>query len=257
MSQKTSIKIKKFWYADVADDGGLGTNWKEIQLGLREASVQFNGSDADTTNYKNILGSILESQSLKGDKTMNFQMADLTPAEIAAFVGGTVTNGANSERYDAPENENNAIEKSIRFLTDKNVQYEMPRVVFDGYPIINDDDLHYYQMNSVVLLPAKSGVSIYSYDVLKLPDENDITSFTFGALDDAPATITAGTHTVTITVVNGTDPATLTPVMTASLGASLDPQSGVEDDFTNPVTVAVESADGASQDWTITVSVAA
>lgn len=60
---KTSIKIKKFWYADVASDGGCGVNWNEIQIGQREASVQFNGSDADVANYKNVLGAILASSS--------------------------------------------------------------------------------------------------------------------------------------------------------------------------------------------------
>ena len=53
----------------------------------------------------------------------------------------------------------------------------MARVTFDGYPVVNDDDLHYFQMNSVVLLPEKTGVTSFAYDVLLLPDENDITAF--------------------------------------------------------------------------------
>lgn len=254
---KTSIKIKKFWYADVATDGDVGTNWTEIQIGQRESTVQFNGSDADTTNYKNILGSILESQTLKGDKTMNFQLADLTPSAIAEFVGGSVDEDSESTKYTAPENENNAVEKSIRFLTDKNILFEMARVSFDGFPVINDDDLHYFQMNSVVLLPEKTGVTTYAYYVLKNVSETDILTYTFGVLDDAPATINDTAHTVAITVVNGTDEAALTPVMTCSLGASMTPQSGVEDDFSSDVTVAVVAADGTSQDWVVTVTVAA
>ena len=252
---KTSIKVKKFWHADVASDGDVGTNWKEIQIGLREATVQFNGSDADTTNYKNILGSILESQALKGDKTMNFQMADLTPSEIAEFVGGTVTEDSESIEYEAPENENNAIEKSIRFLTDKNLLFEMPRCSFDGFPIINDDDLQYYQMNSVVLLPEKTGVKTYKYFQLKNPDATDILVFTMAEQTGA-ATITPGTHTVAIEVAIATDPSDLIATIGVSLGASITPQSGISVDYTSPVVFSVEAADGSTQDWTVTVTVA-
>jgi len=255
MAQKTSIKIKKFWHAPVASDGGLGTDWTEIQLGQREATVQFNGSDADTNNYKNVLGSVLESSSVKGDKTMNFQIADLTPSVIAALTGGTVTDDANSTNYAAPENENNAIEKSIRFLTDSNVLYSVPRVSLDSYPIINDDDLHYYQVNSVVLLPTKVGVTSYTYDILKLPNETDILTFTLPEQTGA-ATVNATTHTVAIEVSNGTVVTALVPTIIASLGASISPTSGAAQDYTSPVVYTITSADADTQDWTVTVTVA-
>lgn len=255
MAIKTSIKIKKFWYADVAANGGMGTNWKEIQIGQREATVQFNGSDSDVANYKNVLGATLESAIVKGDKTMNFQMADLTPSEIAEFTGGVVSSDATADSFDAPLNENQSIEKSITFLTDKNILFRMARVSFDSFPTINDDDLHYFQMNSVVLQPTLITLSSFGYDVLLEPDNNDILTFVL-AEEDSPATIVGSpTFTVAIDVVVATDPSALTPVITASKGASLLPQSGTEQDFTSPVVYAVESANGASQNWTVTVTV--
>ena len=123
---KTSIKIKKFWFSDLAADGGVGTDWQEIQLGQREATVQFNGSDADTTNYKNVVGDTLQSSILKGDMTMNFQLADLTPEVVAVFTGGTVTSDSESDRYDSPENMNQSIEKSIKFLTNSPFYGKIP-----------------------------------------------------------------------------------------------------------------------------------
>jgi len=253
---KTSIKIKKFWYADVASDGGMGTNWAEIQVGQREATVQFNGSDADVSNFKNVLGSVLESALLKGDKTMAFQFADLTPEVIAEFVGGTVTSDSEADSFDCPENENQNVEKSIMFLTEKNVIWRMPRVSFDSYPIINDDDLHYFQMNGVVLQPEKVGVSSFGFDVLKTPDANDIVSFVLAAQTGA-ATIDTGAHTVSIEVANGTVVTALTPVIGLSKGASILPISGSAQDFTTPVAYVVESASLISQTWTVTVTVAA
>lgn len=250
----TSIKIKKFWYADIAADGGLGTNWKEIQVGQREASVQFNGSDADVSNYKNVLGDILESARTKGDMTANFQLADLTPDVIADFTGGVSSTSADADSYASPLNPNQLIEKSIKFLTDKNFLVEIPRASFDGYPIFNDDDLHYYQMNSTVLKPSKTGVSSYSFHKLKLADANDILTFVLAEQSGA-ATITPGTHTVAITVVALTAVTALVPEIGVSLGASITPASGEATDFTNPVVYAVESANGDSVNWTVTVTV--
>lgn len=261
MAIKTSIKIKKFWYSDVAADGGVGVDWKEAQVAQREATVQFNGSDADVTNYKNVLGNILESATLKGDMTMNFQLADLTPEVIADFAGGTVTEDADSILYEAPENENQGIEKSIKFLTDNNILYILPRISFDAYPIVNDDDLHYYQCNGTRLLPEKTGEPIMSYHVLKLVSANDITSFDIlvagSSVLTGAATINAGTHTVTAEVANGTGLTALSPSIVASLGASLDPASGDVTDFTTAVNYEVEAADGTKQIWAITVTEAA
>ncbi len=255
MALKTSIKIKKFWWAPVAADGGAGNAWNEIQIGQREATVQFNGSDADTTNYKNVLGQVLESAITKGDKTLNYQLADLTPDVVAVFTGGTVTDDAEATTMGAPENENQSIELSLRFLTDKNVMVTVPRCSIDAYPIFNDDDLHYYQVNTVALTPAKSGVSIYAMAVLKTPSANDITAFSF-AEETGAATIDTGLKTVAIEVANGTSLVGLIPTIAVSLGASLDPASGAAQDYTLPFEYEVEAADGTKVTYTVTVTVA-
>jgi len=251
----TSIKIKKFWFADIAADGGMGTNWTEIQIGQREASVQFNGSDADSSTYKNVLGNNLESAKTKGDKTLNFQFADLDPTIIASFTGGSVTVDATAESYDAPENENQAIEKSIMFLTDKNLLFRFARVSIDAFPMVNDDDLHYFQVNSIILQPVKSGVSSFGYDILAQPDNNDILTFTLVA-QTTVATISTVNHTVAITVATGTVVTALVPTITASKGASINPGSDVAKSFASPVVYAITSASGISQNWTVTVTVA-
>lgn len=261
---KTSIKIKKFWHSDIASDGGAGLLWKEIAPAQREATVQFNGSDADISNYKNVLGNTLESAIVKGDKTLNFQFADLTPEEIAEFVGGSVTSDSDSEGYEAPENENQSIEKSLMFLTDKNVLFIIPRASVDAYPIVNDDDLHYYQVNTTVLKPTKSGIGSYKYNVLTAAGaaKTDITSFDI--LDEngdtvltGAATINTVAHTVTAEVENGTGLVALAPVIGVDLGAGITPNSGVTKDFTAAVEYTVEAADGTTQVWTITVTEAA
>jgi hypothetical protein len=251
---KVSIKIKKFWFSDIAADGGLGTDWQEIQIGLREATVQFQGSDADITNHKNVLGNILASEMTKGDKTLVFQMADLDPNVIAEFAGGTVVEDADSIRYEAPLNENQNIEKSLRFLTEENILYSIPRASVDAYPGVNDDDLHYYQINTVLLLPEKADTPSYTYDVLKVVGANDIASFSIPE-ESTPATIDDVGHTVAVDVPAATPVTALVPTIGVSLGASVLPVSGEAQDFTTPVEYVVEAADGTKQIWTVTVTV--
>lgn len=258
---KTSINIKKFWIADISSDGDVGTDWHEIQIGQREATVQFQGSDADKEDYKNVLGSVLESSFVKGAKTMNFALADLEPSEVALLAGGTVTTDSESIEYAAPENENTGVEKSVKFLSDKNVLFILPRVSFDAYPVINDDDLHYYQNNGSLLLPEKAGVSIYYMHKLLTPSANDITSFDIlvggSSVLTGAATINATAHTVTAEVVNGTGLTSLAPTIGVSLGASIDPESGESGNFTSAVNYTVEAADGTTQVWAVTVTEAA
>ncbi len=255
MSTKTSIKIKKFWWAYPESNGGAGTSRTEIEVGQREATVKFNGSDADVENYKNVLGNDLESAKTKGDSTLNFQFADLTPSEQAPFIAGTVTAGSEGDYLEPPDNENQAIEMSLFFLTDKNIFMEVPRASIDSYPMFDDDDLHYFQINSVLLKPELASAKKWKMTELNDPTANDILTFTM-AEESGAATIDDVAHTVDIEVVIATPVIALVPTIGVSLGAGLSPISGVAADFTNPVEYTVTSADGVAQVWTVTVTVA-
>ena len=247
---KTSIKIKNFWYSELAADGGMGSDWNEVASAQRENTVSFTGSDASTSNYKNVLGGILESSMSKGDKTVVWQLADLSPDVVAAFTGGKVTTTSEGVSFDAPENENQYIEKSVMFLTEKNVLFRLPRVRFDAYPAINDDDLHYHQINGVVLQPEKVGVGSYGYDVLSNPKAADITEF--DVEDQVSSTITDDAIAVVMPAL--TDVTALVPTIKISLGAMIKPMSGAAEDFTTPVEYVVTSANGESKTFTVTVT---
>ncbi|MEQ8416849.1 MAG: DUF5018 domain-containing protein [Imperialibacter sp.] len=70
------------------------------------------------------------------------------------------------------------------------------------------------------------------------------------------AAISITNHTVAIEVAYGTSLSTLTPTITISDEASIDPESGIEQDFTNPVGYVVTAENGNTQDWTVTVTIA-
>jgi hypothetical protein len=84
--------------------------------------------------------------------------------------------------------------------------------------------------------------------------ETDILTFSLSQQTEQ-AVINTTNHTVNIRVVYGTDLTNLTPTITVSPGASINPASGVSRNFTSPVVYTVTSG-SSSQDWIITVTVA-
>ena len=77
----------------------------------------------------------------------------------------------------------------------------------------------------------------------------DITAFSF-ASPSATGVIT-GTN-IAVTAPLGTDLTALVPTITHS-GVSISPNSGVAQNFTNPVTYTVTAADGSTKEYVVTV----
>jgi len=113
--------------------------------------------------------------------------------------------------------------------------------------ITNNYDLYTIKLNS-------NGGNYFSYTVSGLSTQADILGFSM-AEQVAPAVINPLTATVTLEV-NPTAPLTaLTPTITVSAGASINPASGVARDFTSPVTYTVTAEDGTTTKvWTVTVT---
>jgi len=101
-----------------------------------------------------------------------------------------------------------------------------------------------------------NGGNYYSYTVSGLSSQADIQGFAF-AEQTGPAAINPVNATVGIEVAPGTALTALTPAITVSPGASIDPASGVNLDFTNPVTYTVTAEDGTTtKAWTVTATIA-
>jgi len=84
-------------------------------------------------------------------------------------------------------------------------------------------------------------------------DQTDIESFSLGK-SEGLARIDKLSFSVELDVPYGTDVSALVPAITISVGATILPGSGVQVDFTNPVTYLVTAEDGATeQKWIITV----
>ena len=85
--------------------------------------------------------------------------------------------------------------------------------------------------------------------------ENDITAFSF-AEQTGSAIIDAGTHTVAIEVAMGTVTTSLVPTIEVSDYATIDPVTGVAQDFSVGFPYTVTAENGTEQVWTINTTVA-
>lgn len=84
--------------------------------------------------------------------------------------------------------------------------------------------------------------------------EKQITGFTIsGQVGQSEINQTA--HTIKVTMPNETNVTSLTPAITVSSKATVSPESGSAQDFTNPVTYTVTAEDGTTQNYQVSVEV--
>ncbi len=83
--------------------------------------------------------------------------------------------------------------------------------------------------------------------------EKAITAFSIGS---ASGTIDETNHTIAVTVPHSTSLNSLSPTITVSTGASVSPASGIQQNFTNPVTYTVTAQNGTQQAYIVTVKAA-
>ncbi|NVO19537.1 MAG: T9SS type A sorting domain-containing protein [Bacteroidetes bacterium] len=124
-------------------------------------------------------------------------------------------------------------------------------------------EVKYYAFSSTVsgitsdfdLYTIKSSSSS-SYTVNGLSTQAEILTFTLPEQTGA-ASINTLAATVNIEVAYGTSLTALTPAITVSAGAGINPASGVSRDFTSSVTYTVTSEASTQKVWTVTVTTAA
>lgn len=79
---------------------------------------------------------------------------------------------------------------------------------------------------------------------------NQILSFNFA---NPAVSLSSSNNTVTVIVSNGTNVSSLIPTITVSPNATINPMSGVAQNFASDVTYTVTAENGSTKNWTITV----
>ncbi|HMM12429.1 MAG TPA: alpha-amylase family glycosyl hydrolase, partial [Bacteroidales bacterium] len=104
---------------------------------------------------------------------------------------------------------------------------------------------------------TENGPFSAQFSFVVLSSAAEITSFSLPEQTGA-ATINPAAATVSIEVAHGTGLNSLTPTITVSGGATINPASGVAQNFSSPVVYTVTAQDGiTTKQWTVTVTVAA
>lgn len=87
-----------------------------------------------------------------------------------------------------------------------------------------------------------------------LSNSKSISSFTLSGLTPAvDGFINEAQQNIYVVVPDGTNLTDLVPTITVSKNATVNPQSGNPQDFTNPVTYTVTAQDGSTQSYTVTI----
>lgn len=148
------------------------------------------------------------------------------------------------------------IEIEVVYGTD--VSTLIPTIVLSPYAITDPaSDIGLDFTNPVTYtVTAEDGISTQEWVVtvrIAPNTETDITAFGF---EEQTGEAIIGAATINIEVVYGTDVSSLVPTIALSANATLSPESGVAQDFANPVTYTVTAEDGTTtQDWIVNVSV--
>ncbi len=112
-------------------------------------------------------------------------------------------------------------------------------------------------ITTIVTAQDGTNTSTYTVTVTRLLNTaTTITSFDLNGLSPAvTGTVNNTAHTVLLTVPYATTVTALTPTIVLATGATISPNSGVAQDFTNPVTYTVTAQNGTTtQTYTVTVS---
>ncbi|MFI8604321.1 beta strand repeat-containing protein [Cellulophaga baltica] len=133
-----------------------------------------------------------------------------------------------------------------------NVSSLTPAIIHNGNTLNPDTGTAQDFTNPITYTVTADNLETQEYSVTvivpTLSDTKDITSFSI----DGVAGVISGT-TITVTLPAGTDVISLTPAVIHD-GNTVNPDTGIAQDFTSPVEYTVTAADGSTQVYSVTVT---
>ncbi|NSW45210.1 MAG: DUF5018 domain-containing protein [Bacteroidales bacterium] len=244
---------------DSLADGGISANLNKIITCTATGTLAFNVSGATTTaatstgwdngmdtkywmidfttaGYKDITLSSKQRSSGTGPKEFKVQYSldgtnwiDITTITVANdFIAGVIND------VTLPATCNNQNQVFVRWVMASNNSVGGSTVASTGTSRIDD---------------------IYVKGIAFLSNEAEILSFNIPG--QISSNINSTNATVDVLMPYGTNLTNLVPTITISAGATINPASGIAQDFTNPVTYTVTAADNTTKTWTVNVTTAA
>lgn len=145
----------------------------------------------------------------------------------------------------------------LDFPAGTDVTHLIPMITISNYATIEPEsgvaqdftNPVYYTVTAMSGATAQYMVEAVVHDA---DNEKNILSFRFDALDDS-GVIDQIARRISFVLPAGTDVTQLVPTIEVSEGATVEPASGVAQDFTNPVTYTVTALNGTTAVYTVTV----
>ena len=133
-----------------------------------------------------------------------------------------------------------------------------------GTAISSGDTWDFSLLTVVMTITADDGITRqdWTINITRAPNtETDILTYSIPG-QTGPATVNNGNHTVNVEVPFGTDVTalvaifTLSPQAVGSVGPTIQVSGITPNNFSSPVTYAVQAGDSSIQNWTVSVSFA-
>ncbi|WP_233268490.1 DUF5018 domain-containing protein [Cellulophaga sp. L1A9] len=194
-----------------------------------------------------------------GQTTLEFLLKDSNGQEIVQTVSFEVVDELSSEKEITSFIVNGVVGTISGTTIDvvlpegTDVTALTPEIIHTGASITPESETSQDFTNPVIYTVTAQDQTIQEYTVTLTVEGNEAKDITDFAIDGVDGIIT-GTN-ISVTLPAGTDVTVLSSTVTHT-GASVNPTSGVAQDFTSPVEYTVTAADGTTKVYTVTVSLA-
>ncbi|WP_282144206.1 DUF5018 domain-containing protein [Cellulophaga baltica] len=194
-----------------------------------------------------------------GSISIEFLLKDSNGQEIVQIVSFEVVNELSTEKeitsFTVNEIEGTIVGTDITVELPEGTDLTTlsPVIIHTGASISPESETSQDFTNPVIYTVTAQDQTIQEYTVTLTVEGNEAKDITDFAIDGVDGIIT-GTN-ISVTLPAGTNVTTLSSTVTHT-GASVNPTSGVAQDFSSPVEYTVTAADGTTKVYTVTVSLA-
>ncbi|WP_233268491.1 PKD domain-containing protein [Cellulophaga sp. L1A9] len=191
--------------------------------------------------------------------TLEFLLKDSNGQEIVQTISFEVVNELSSEKeitsfiVNGVAGTINGTTIDVVLPEGTDVTALAPIIIHTGVSISPESETSQDFTNPVIYTVTAQDQTIQEYTVTLTVEGNEAKDITDFAIDGVDGIIT-GTN-ISVTLPAGTDVTALSPTIVHE-GSSINPASGVAQDFSSPVEYTVTAADGTTQVYTVTVSLA-
>lgn len=161
--------LSKIEIAPIAGDGGIGTTWTQIG-DTEQGSAVFTEEEGTTQEFftEESDDPVFTGRTQPGAKTFSFSTNDVTPEQLLALKGGTVTGDgtATPKKWAAPLVETQ-IEKSLRLTlrTGQIIEVVRAKMVANLDWNLGKENLAKVAIVATVLKPTKANTPALSFTV--------------------------------------------------------------------------------------------